>query len=60
METDFRPFPTSFTMPTSEHEQPYGMPSLHTNPSTFADNAVNAYSSILASGSAIGNPGQTM
>lgn len=49
MATNFRPFATSFTMPMSGHEQPYVIPtsmmeSLHTNPSTFADNAANAYS----------------
>lgn len=46
-------------------EQPYGMPTsmmeiLHINPSTFTDNIANVYSPILASGSAIGNPGRTI
>lgn len=47
------------------HEQPYGMPTsmmanLHINPLTFVGNATNAYSQILASNSAIDNPGRTI
>lgn len=46
-------------------EQPYGMlttmmASLHNNPSTFYDNIVNAYSLIMAFGSAISNHGRTI
>lgn len=46
-------------------ELPYGMPTLmmenlQTNPVTFFDSAANMYFPILASGSAIGNHGQTM
>lgn len=52
-------------MPMLGREQPYGMSTsimenLHTIPATFADNAVKTYSPILASGSDIGNHGQTM
>lgn len=65
MATDFRPFATSFTMLMMGREQPYGMPTsmmenLHTHPSKFADNAANAYSPLLASRLAIGNPGRTI
>lgn len=50
-------------MPGREH--PYDMPTsmmagLHTNASTFADNATTAYLPLLTSRSVIGNPGQTM
>lgn len=59
---NFRHFATSFTMYMLGREQPYGMPTsmmenLHMNPSTFANNVANSYSSPLASGSIIGNPG---
>lgn len=62
MESDFRPFDTSFTMPMPGHEQLYGMPTsmpvgLNTNASTFTGNAKTAYSPLWVSGLAIGNPG---
>lgn len=57
MATEVGPFAISITMPMLRHEQPYWMPTsmianLHTNPTTFADNAANMYSSILTSSSA--------
>lgn len=63
--SDFIPFTTNFPMLMPGHEQPYGMPatmmdSLHNNPSTSVDNAVNAYSPIMASSSTTSNHGQTM
>ena len=65
MESDFKPFDISFTMPVPGQEQLYGMPTsmlagLNMNASTFAENATTAYSSLLASGLAIGNPGRTI
>lgn len=58
METPFRPFFTSLTMPMSGCEQPYGMltsmmANLHINPLIFPDNVTNAYSPILEFGSSI-------
>lgn len=65
MESNFRPFATNFIMLVPGREQPFGMPTslmvgLNTNVFTFVDNAVTAYSLLLQSGSAIGNPSRTM
>lgn len=62
---DFRPFVTSFTMLMLGLQEPYGMPTsmmddLNTNLSIFTNNVANTYSPLLASGSFIGNLGQTM
>lgn len=65
MVIEVKPFITSSIMPMMGHDQPDGMPTsmmenLQTHPVTFADNITNTYSSIFASGSAIGNHSRTM